>query len=256
MNGGRKICVGLLDTIPQEFYLSGEDTDPQKFITMFENAGLDFDYRTYLVAEGEIPDELDECDAYLITGSPCSVYEDLPWIPVLEDFVRTAFAARKPQVGVCFGHQIAAQALGGRVQKARTGWLLGRYHLLINVERPWMSPTQNEYTLHYINQDQVLDLPPGVELLGESARCPNAMYTVDGALLCIQPHPEQSKKSMQVFTDHLLHKGVITAEEHSTAHETFDEGQPDSTVVARWLGQFIDDAVHTKTRWPLDRGMR
>ena len=123
------IRVGLLDTIPADFYLEGEASDPRKFMDMFASAGFKFSYVTYHVAEGERPASIDECDAWLITGSPCSVYEDLPWIAVLEDFIRNAYASHRPQVGVCFGHQIVAQALGGHVAKAETGWVLGRHHL-------------------------------------------------------------------------------------------------------------------------------
>jgi GMP synthase-like glutamine amidotransferase len=240
------IRVGLLDTIPRGFYLPGEATDPQKFMQMFASAGLAFSYETYHVAEGEMPQSLDECDAWLITGSPCSVYEDLPWIPVLEDFIRLAFAAARPQVGVCFGHQIAAQALGGHVARAETGWVLGRHHLYVNVERDWMRERPGEYTLHYINQDQVIDLPPGVRLLGESPRCPNALYEAEGRLLCIQPHPEQPVSSMQVFSDVLLEKGAISEAEHQDCYASLDSGTADSTLIAGWLGQFIIDNAGQK----------
>lgn len=237
------IRVGLLDTIPQDFYLEGEASDPQKFMDMFAAAGFRFSYTTYHVAEGEMPASLDECDAWLITGSPCSVYENLPWIPVLEAFIREAYEARRPQVGVCFGHQVAAQALGGHVARAETGWVLGRHHLQVNVERDWMPETRDEYTLHYINQDQVIDLPPGVRLLGESPRCPNALYEAEGRLLCIQPHPEQPVSSMQVFSDVLLDRGSISKAEHEDCFATLDSGRADSTLVASWLGRFIVDNV-------------
>lgn len=237
------IRVGLLDTIPQDFYLEGEASDPQKFMDMFASAGFRFSYTTYHVAEGEMPASLDECHAWLITGSPCSVYEELPWIPVLEEFIRESFAAAVPQVGVCFGHQIAARALGGHVAKAETGWVLGRHHLQINVERDWMAQKLDEYTLHYINQDQVIDLPPGVELLGESPRCPNAFYEAAGRLLCIQPHPEQPVSSMEVFSNVLLEKGAISKAEHADCQASLASGKADSTLVAGWLGQFIVDNV-------------
>ena len=240
------IRLGLLDTIPQTFYLSGEASDPQKFMDMFAAAGLAFSYETYHFAEGEMPASPDECDAWLITGSPCSVYEDLPWIPVLEEFIRRAFAAAIPQVGVCFGHQIAAQALGGHVARADTGWVLGRHHLYVNVQRDWMTKVLDEHTLHYINQDQVLDLPPEVRLLGESPRCPNAFYEAEGRLLCIQPHPEQPVSSMQIFSDMLLERGAISEAEHQDCYASLESGEADSTLVAGWLGQFIIDTVDAR----------
>ncbi len=248
MRGGEHLGVGLLDAVPQALYLPGEPTDPQKFIDMFRQAGMDFDYRVFHVAEGEMPAAIDDCDAWLITGSPCSVYEPLPWISVLEDFVREAFAAGQPQVGVCFGHQLVAQALGGHVAKAESGWVLGRHHLQVKLARPWMTRRQSEYRLHYINQDQVLELPPGVTLLGESPRCPNALYEADGRLLCIQPHPEQPVASMRLFTDYLLQKGAISETEHRAALASLENGHADSMLVAGWLGNFIRSAVARRPR--------
>ena len=122
----RRTRLGILDAVPAEYYISGEKTDPQKFIDMFEGVAAPFEYATYLATEDHFPDTLDDCDAYLITGSPCSVYDTYTWIGRFDTFIRSAHERRKPMVGICFGHQLIARALGGRVRLAEDGWLLVR----------------------------------------------------------------------------------------------------------------------------------
>ena len=236
--------VGLLDTIPPSFYLPGEKTDPDKFRDMFRGVGVEHEMPHYDVALDEFPSNLDECDGYLITGSPCSVYEDLQWISDLEGFIRACYQAEKPLVGVCFGHQIIAQALGGRVEKSSDGWLLGHHSIRILHEKPWMQPHQEEGTLYFVNQDQVVEPPPGAELLAENDRCPYAMFNVGDNVLCIQPHPEQPITSMHTFIEYL--KPRLDPEVHREALDSMANGEPHADLVAAWLWQFLESAFSTR----------
>ncbi len=88
-------------------------------------AGNDFTFRTWQVVNMEFPAIGGRCDGWLITGSKHGAYEDLPFIPPLEDFIRKAYAEHVPLVGICFGHQIIAQAMGGKVEKFKDGWAVG-----------------------------------------------------------------------------------------------------------------------------------
>ena len=76
----------------------------------------------YPVLDGRFPTGPEEEDGWLITGSRHGVYEDLPWMRTLKDFLRQAAARRVPVVGICFGHQILAEAMGGRVEKSGRSW--------------------------------------------------------------------------------------------------------------------------------------
>src|SRR5690606_23965151 len=84
-----------------------------------------FDWAFYDVVNDHFPESADECDAYICTGSRYSVYDDMPWIKELKHLVQELYQLQIPYIGVCFGHQMLAEALGGKVEKAAAGWCVG-----------------------------------------------------------------------------------------------------------------------------------
>lgn len=155
------------------------------FARMLE--GHDFELVRFDVVDGQFPEGPDICDGWLITGSKHGAYEDHPWIPPLEALIRDIHAARRPLVGVCFGHQIIAQALGGEVTKFPGGWCVGRTHYQIDGA---------PMALNAWHQDQVVRPPEGAEVIGHAAQCETAAMRIGDTILTIQPHPE--------FTPHVL----------------------------------------------------
>ncbi len=143
--------------------------------------GHGFEFVTYDCEGGVIPASPDECNGWLITGSKHGVYEDHPWIPPLEAFIRDVYAQGVPLVGVCFGHQIIAQALGGKVVKYDGGWSVGRTEYEIEGD------TSNLNAWH---QDQVVELPSEAQVVGSSGFCENAALVYGDKVYTIQPHPE------------------------------------------------------------------
>lgn len=231
--------LGILDAVPEEFYPDGEKTDPEKFIDMFQGIDAPMSFSVYTPTAGHFPDGLDECDAYLITGSPCSVYDTYTWIKDLENFIHHAFAAGTPLVGVCFGHQLIAQSLGGKVRLAADGWLLGLHEIEVHAEKSWMGGRNASHPLYFINQDQVVRLPPDAELLASAERCPNAMYCIGDRLLSLQAHPEQPLSSMRAFTKLLVDEYHIDTDLALEAHATMDSGEPDARLFAEWIVDFL-----------------
>ncbi|MSR15147.1 MAG: type 1 glutamine amidotransferase, partial [Gammaproteobacteria bacterium] len=140
----------------------------------------------YRVYAHDYPAAIDDNDAYVISGSRFSVYDPDPWISRLEAYVRELFATRKPTVGICFGHQMMARALGGITEKAPQGWGIGKHASEILAPQPWMQPQAAGYGVFVSHQDQVLQLPPGAQRLATSPHCPNAMFVVDDFFLGIQ----------------------------------------------------------------------
>ncbi|MFT4013116.1 MAG: type 1 glutamine amidotransferase [Paracoccus sp. (in: a-proteobacteria)] len=151
--------------------------------SMFEEllAGRDFDFTSYHVEAMEFPASVHDSQGWLLTGSRHGAYESHAFIPPLEDFIRAAYVARVPLVGICFGHQIIAQALGGRVEKFAGGWSVGAQEYDFQGE---------SITLNAWHQDQVVEPPPGAETVAFSGFCRNAALAYDDRAFTVQAHPE------------------------------------------------------------------
>lgn len=154
------------------------------FAAMFERllGGRGYGFRTWNVVDMDFPSGPQDADAWLITGSRHGAYEDHPFIAPLEDLIRRIHDARVPLVGVCFGHQIVAQAMGGRVEKYAGGWAVGRteYHL----------DGIGQVHLNAWHQDQVVEIPPGATPAGTNAHCRLAALSYGPRMWTVQPHPE------------------------------------------------------------------
>ncbi len=155
-------------------------------------AGHGFRFRTWSVVDMEFPSGVDAADGWLITGSKHGAYEDLPFNPPLEDFIRRAYDAQVPQVGICFGHQILAQALGGRVEKFAQGWSVGRQVYEIEGE---------EMPLIAWHQDQVVEKPEVAEVLCSTDFCRYAALAYGDRALSIQPHPEFDEEATRLLLE-------------------------------------------------------
>ncbi len=117
--------LGVLNAFtPQEETLIGKQEFKQ-FVELFSHVEHDLQFSEYRVTEGDFP-EPGACDAYLITGSPSGAYERKPWVVRLQEVIRAEHANGTPLVGICFGHQILAHALGGRTENRPRGGGLGR----------------------------------------------------------------------------------------------------------------------------------
>lgn len=182
--------IGLLqcDDVRPELQVTHRNYD-QMFNALLNKVNPGIQLRFYRVIDGEYPADPDECDGYIISGSRYSVYEDLPWIKRFEAFVQHLYQQGKPTVGICFGHQMMAQALGGKTERASNGWGVGIATSEVKSVPRWLTPKLDNYSLVVSHQDQVTQLPPGAETLAGSAFCPIGMFTVGEHFLGIQGHP-------------------------------------------------------------------
>jgi GMP synthase-like glutamine amidotransferase len=160
-----------------------------RYPAMFERLlGNGIDYDSFDVPAGELPGVPGDHDAYLITGSAAGVYEPLPWIHELAAFVRAAGGAKL--VGICFGHQVMAEAFGGRVEKVAKGWGVGLHDYPIVKHEPWMdqAPIVSVPASH---QDQVVQQPPHTDIIASSIFTPYAgLAWHNKRALSFQFHPE------------------------------------------------------------------
>lgn len=229
--------IGILQTdAVRPEYIDEYGDYPDMFRRLL-SIGEGVTFTTYDVEHGEYPARIDECDGYVMTGSKRSVYDDEPWIRRLQEFVVTLHETRTRLVGVCFGHQMVAQALGGLAEPADAGWLVGIQHNDVIREEGFMSPPLPQgFNLVSSHKDQVTKLPPGAELLATSEACPNAMFRIGDHILTVQGHPEFLKAySRELMTL----RAEILGEEKVAEGMASLEGETDDAIFARWMLNFL-----------------
>lgn len=214
--------IGILQTGLAPEALAPEMGDyPDMFARLLDGHG--FTFRTWKVVEGEFPASVHDADGWLITGSRHGVYEDHAWIPPLEQFIRDSFAARVPVVGICFGHQIVAQAMGGKVERHAGGWAVGATDYDFGGET---------IRLNAWHRDQVVQAPPGAKVIASNDFCTNAALLYDDRALTVQAHPEFRPE----FVDGLMKtrgKGLVPDEVMAEAAARLDLPLQDRTMAGR-----------------------
>lgn len=201
--------------------------------------GPDHSYATYDVQAGQLPRAPGEQDAWLITGSAAGVYDDLPWIAPLSDFLRAA-RGHVPLVGVCFGHQIMAQAFGGQVVKSERGWGVGLHRYA--VERPQGWTDAPSVAIPASHQDQVVTLPPSATVVGGSAFTPYGLLSYDDApAISMQFHPEFDPAYAAALIE--ARRGSRYTDAEADAAIATLAAPNDRARVGGWIGAFLDQAT-------------
>ena len=178
------IETGLVSPKNRELYGSF----PQMFERMIGAADASVTFDTVSIPAGEPLPDIEGLEAILITGSVAGVYDGFDWIAPLEGFVRTAHDRKLPMVGVCFGHQLIAQALGGTVRKSEKGFGLGRHVYDVAPDNGLIEGPR--IALACSHQDQVISPPAGARTILSSEFTPHAGLLYGDTTLSVQPHPE------------------------------------------------------------------
>ncbi|MFN7388435.1 type 1 glutamine amidotransferase [Brevundimonas sp.] len=196
--------------------------------------GQGFQTQAFDVQAGDLPDAA-AFDGAIITGSAAGVYEDHGWIPPLLEWIRDA-RGRTRLVGVCFGHQAMAQALGGRVEKSGRGWGVGLHRYRVVEAQPWMTPVLTQIALSASHQDQVVVKPDEARVTLSSDFTPYAGLAWGDDAISLQPHPEFSR----AFTGALVEgrRGRIEEAVVDQAIGSLTAGD-DRAVVGTWIRRFL-----------------
>jgi GMP synthase-like glutamine amidotransferase len=229
--------IGILntDTLKTEF-----DTKYGQYPVMFSNVLLQADpniqIRTYEVQFGDYPAALDECDAYLITGSKVSAYDDMPWINELKIFIRNLHQHQKKLIGICFGHQLIAEALGGSVERSKRGWHVGIHAATLKQNTVLFGSAEQEFNLIYNHQDQIVKMPSESILHASCRTCPIAMLSIENHILSFQGHVEFDTAYAKDLLK--MRRSILGEDIYLKAYESLHAKSEDARVID-WILKFL-----------------
>ena len=220
--------IGILKCGPMHPALAGKWGEyPQIYGRFLRQAEPQIDILGVDVDGGDALPDVHAADGWLISGSKHGVYEDHAWLPPLKDFLRGAVGAGVPVAGICFGHQVLAEAMGGRVVKFPGGWGLGPSGYDMDAMPVWAAPLGAHWSAHAVHKDQVVDLPPDATVIASSPFCAYAALAYGDPerpdAISVQPHPEFDEEFMR---DLIAESLSATVDEPILARAKSDLGTP------------------------------
>ena len=230
--------IGILVTnTDRSDFAKARPTDGEKFRALLQPLRPDWQFTAVLVRDGEFPKTIHDFDGYVITGSPASANGSEAWIEELMGFIRELEVARIPTIGICFGHQAIARALGGHVDKNPGGWGFGVSPTHFTAHETWMQPAQTTVNLYAAHTEQVIVLPKNAAILGGSAFCPIGSYKVGDHIFTTEYHQEMTPEFITDLS-HEIEKSIGNSVAQR-AREQF-EIPADGKVFAQWMVQFLE----------------
>ena len=234
----RPMRIGILVTnTDRSAYAKTQPDDGEKYRRLMQSVRPHWDYRAYDCVAGIFPQDLSECEGYIIGGSPASVNDPDEWIKDLFQLIRQLHSSQHPMVGCCFGHQAIAKALGGDVQHNAGGWGFGVAETTFETPRPWMQPSAEKLALYSAHSEQVTQLPRGAVVLGGSAFCPFGSFAVGEHIMSTEYHPEMSRDFFvgltHAFETYVGHDVAAAARRQA---EQPAQGQ----IFAEWMARFFE----------------
>ena len=213
--------------------------DGQKFKQLLQQVRPDWEYVIYDCTFGDLPSTANECDGYVIGGSPASVNDDDTWIGELLVFIRALHVAKTPVVGCCFGHQAIAKALGGTVGKNPGGWGFGISPTHFSEQLVWMQPAARTLGLYAAHSEQVIVVPPVAKVIGGDDFCPAASLLVGSHFFTTEYHPEMTREFFIGLT-HAFEKYI--GKEIAEKARVQAVSSVDSLLFAEWAAKFLEMA--------------
>jgi GMP synthase-like glutamine amidotransferase len=231
-----RIAILVTNTDDSEF-AHARPLDGEKFQLLLQPLRPDWSFTPVLVKDGVFPKTIHAFDGYVITGSPASANGSEAWISELMTFIQALNTAKIPTIGVCFGHQVIARALGGEVSKNPGGWGFGIADTEFVHLEPWMLPALKTISLYAAHAEQVSKLPEGAEVLGGSAFCPIGAYKIGAHIMTTEYHPEMTPEFiMDLSYAFEKYIGFDVSEKARAQFKTPAQGR----IFAQWMLNFLE----------------
>ena len=229
--------IGLLQTdyVSEDHRESAGGDLPEMFANLFFKISKTVDLDVFDVIKGEYPNNYDIYDGFIITGSKFAAFDNVDWIIKLKYAIVDIYNSGKKIIGICFGHQILAQTLGGSVARGGLGLSTGIRKVETLKQKPWMTPFNDNLNLLFCHQDMVVELPEKAELIATSDYCQAQMFCIDNQILGIQAHPEMPKEHNRVLMKK-YQKDITNGFDRALESLSMDDN---SLTVGHWIANFF-----------------
>ncbi|GAB4222151.1 MAG: glutamine amidotransferase [Francisella sp.] len=231
-----KIAILQTDHIPEHRRKIAGGNYPDLFANLFLKLSVVIDFDIFDVTIQEYPQDYSIYDGFIITGSKATAFDNLAWIVKLKEEIVKLYNKGQKIIGICFGHQILAQSLGGRVERGPNGFAVGVRNVKILTKKPWMDPFHNYLSLLFYHQDMVVKLPQHAELISTSDYCKVQMFCINNQIFGIQAHPEMIN----------VHNYALIQEYQDNIKNEFYKAleslriRDNSLIIANWMVNFFE----------------
>jgi GMP synthase (glutamine-hydrolysing) len=202
---------------------------------------LDADVDVYKVSEGEFPPAVTssgwQYDAVVFSGSQTAVYDDHDWIHELTAWFRSVHAADVPALGICWGHQFVAQALGGRVVDMNE-YEIGYRTVERRGDDPLFADVPRTFSAFQTHSDRVAELPAGAVELARNDYGIQAFR--DGSSYGVQFHPEYDSETAEWV---IRNKDFSETRTQRLLDGVTDEAVASAAEAATLFDAFVDSAA-------------
>ncbi len=233
--------IGILRCDKVESTLSVDFGEyPEMIEAGFSAQDVPFEFKTYATDDGILPESVDECDGYIITGGSYSVFDtDELWINQLRDFIVRLNKAQVKTIGISFGHQLMAEALGGKVERADCGWKIGVHEGRMQDTESYMHPESPSIHIAMMCKDEIVSLPEDAKVVATSKSCDNLILQYNGHFLSTQGHPEFTQEFAKALI--AIRKDEFPSKRLEKGLASFSENTLDVAILFQWFANFLTE---------------